>query len=604
MKRASQLLLILLSTTLLISTSCNDATVHKRKPATHDQMLQDTARINRVLDAAGNAESPSDSLMAELDTISILCRNYGMDSCLAEAIFRKGNQLYMKNMFSEALEAYTTASGLADEQHLITVKAHCLERMASVHLGTDNRPLAISLYYQSLGLSELAGDSIGIARVYNILAIYKAEEGEFDTAVNFLNKALGINNRLNDRRNAIENEGNLGYVYESSGNLEKAAEIYHSLVKELSSQHDVLSLPVIYYNLASLHQRKHDNDSALAYLRKAIGISAANSDTSMLTVLYGNTGEILMNINRQDSARFCLLKSVYFSQAIDDVETELQAMKFLVKLDTMSGKYRSAIQWNQRIQLLKDSVYQRQLRNNSKEAELRYENEKKKGLIAAQNLEIKSADREKNLYLLILILSLGAFSLLVIVLFDQRKNHRKNKLLMEEQLLVHNLQIEKLRQDEELKQFRLQKVELELRQKQSEQMSTVLALDQKKELLNQIFDKVKSVSSGNGTLSVNDLNSILTSIKLQLNEPPDSDMFNRLLSEVHEDFFVRLKERHPELTPSEVKFCAYLKARLSNNQIASILNVTQHAVKKARYRIRKKMKLESDESLEDCILDL
>ncbi len=604
MKRASLLFISLFITTLFIVISCNDSAVNKHKSDTREQMQEDTARISRVINAAVNTTAPSDSLLAELDTVAGLCREYGMDSCQAEAIFMKGNQLYMKNMFSEALAEYDKAYKLAEEKHFITIKAHCLERMASVHLGTDNRPLAISLYYKSLELSEQAGDSSGIARAYNILAIYKADDGAFDTAISYLNKALGINNRHNDRRNAIENEGNLGYVYECSGKPEKAYEIYHSLVKELSSLHDVLSLPVIYYNLASFHQRQNDNDSTLYYLRKATGISAANGDTSMLTVLFGNTGEIFMNMNRPDSARFYLKQSVLFSKAIDDVETELQAMNFLVTLDTLSGKFRSAIQWNQRIQVLKDSVYQRQLRNNSKEAELRYENEKKKSLIAAQTLSIKSADREKNLYLLILILSLVAFTLLVIVLFDQKKNHRKNRQLMEEQLMVHNLQIEKLRQDEELKQFRLEKVESELRFKHSEQMSTALALEQKKELLNQIFDKVKSASSGSGALSVADINSILTSIKLQLNESPDSDLFNRLLNEVHEDFFVRLKERHPELTPSEVKFCAYLKARLSNNQVASILNVTQHAVKKTRYRIRKKMKLESDDSLEDYILGL
>jgi len=604
MKPVSLILFSFFIFIVLAIFSCSNKAGHDHDTAYNSKMKEDTGRINQVLRAAASAEMPADSLITELDTAAELCKVHGLDSCLAEAFFRKGNLLYGKNRFREALEAYAAADEVAEKNQLFSVKARCFERMASVHLGTDNRPLALSLYYKSLALSEQTGDSSGIARTYNILALYKAEEDDFDTAVTMLNKAMGINRRLNDRRNAIQNEGNLGYIYECSGNLEKASEIYHSLVTELISMDEKWSLPVIYYNLSSLHQRQNDNDSALIYLRKAIEISGSNGDTSMLTVLYGNTGEIFLNMNRLDSARYYLVKSVLFSKVVDDVETELQAINFIVKLDTISGRFRDALLWNQRIQVLKDSVYKQQLRNNSKESELLYENEKKRNLIETQQLAIRAARTEKKVYIISILLSVLILALLSIVMLQQRRNNRRSKLLMEEQLLVHNLQIEKLRQEEEIKHYKLLKAESDLRQKHNEQMSTALALEQKKELLNQIFDKVKSIASGRSTLSVTDINSILTSIKLQLSESPDSDLFNRLLNEVHEDFFVKLKECYPGLTPSEVKYCAYLKARLSNNQIASILNVTQHAVKKTRYRIRKKMELESDASLEEVILKI
>jgi DNA-binding CsgD family transcriptional regulator len=49
---------------------------------------------------------------------------------------------------------------------------------------------------------------------------------------------------------------------------------------------------------------------------------------------------------------------------------------------------------------------------------------------------------------------------------------------------------------------------------------------------------------------------------------------------------------NPSLTNSEVKYLAYLKIKLSGFQIATLLNVGKEAIKKKRYRIRKKLGLD------------
>jgi len=79
------------------------------------------------------------------------------------------------------------------------------------------------------------------------------------------------------------------------------------------------------------------------------------------------------------------------------------------------------------------------------------------------------------------------------------------------------------------------------------------------------------------------------------------EIFKLQFIEVHEDFFDRLQEKHPGITNSELKFCSYLHIHMSSSQIASALNVTNEAIRKSRYRIRKKFGLTPKESLEDYI---
>ncbi len=54
----------------------------------------------------------------------------------------------------------------------------------------------------------------------------------------------------------------------------------------------------------------------------------------------------------------------------------------------------------------------------------------------------------------------------------------------------------------------------------------------------------------------------------------------------------KLKDRHPALTPYDLRLCTYLKSNLSTKEIATLLNITPDSVKKAKHRLRKKLSLD------------
>ncbi len=104
-----------------------------------------------------------------------------------------------------------------------------------------------------------------------------------------------------------------------------------------------------------------------------------------------------------------------------------------------------------------------------------------------------------------------------------------------------------------------------------------------------------------GTNICDDLSTIKKDLNLQISQQDNWEVFKLRFTEVHKDFFSSLKEKHPTLTKSELKFCAYLHIHLSSSQISSVLHVTNEAIKKSRYRIRKKLNLSPKDSLEDYI---
>jgi PAS domain S-box-containing protein len=89
--------------------------------------------------------------------------------------------------------------------------------------------------------------------------------------------------------------------------------------------------------------------------------------------------------------------------------------------------------------------------------------------------------------------------------------------------------------------------------------------------------------------------------KLTANDQIWSDFENRF-ELVFDSFFKVLLEKFPALTPNERKLCALLRSGLSSKDIAIITFQNPQSVDVARYRLRKKLNLASDENLMDFLL--
>lgn len=75
------------------------------------------------------------------------------------------------------------------------------------------------------------------------------------------------------------------------------------------------------------------------------------------------------------------------------------------------------------------------------------------------------------------------------------------------------------------------------------------------------------------------------------------ELFKQNFDCLEEHFFTTLSDKYPDLTTSDLKFCALLRLNMSTKEIASALNLTTRGVESARYRLRKKFSLEPTDSL-------
>ena len=151
--------------------------------------------------------------------------------------------------------------------------------------------------------------------------------------------------------------------------------------------------------------------------------------------------------------------------------------------------------------------------------------------------------------------------------------------------------------------LKAEKTELELASKKRELVSTTLNLVKKNETITQIKERLIEIKKEAATPPLSQKIQKLIQ-KLHQEEIQDEGweqvMFH--FNQLHRAFFERLKTQYPQLTPKDLKMCAYLRMNLSTKEMTSLLNVTTRGVEASRYRLRKKFSLSKDENLTEFLM--
>ena len=93
------------------------------------------------------------------------------------------------------------------------------------------------------------------------------------------------------------------------------------------------------------------------------------------------------------------------------------------------------------------------------------------------------------------------------------------------------------------------------------------------------------------------INSIILLIKNFKEKEHKSSLFTNEISKNEEEFLKKLNELHPDLSKNEITLITLLKAELSTKEIALLIDSNPKTINMARYRMRKKLNLETDDNL-------
>ncbi|GAB5400818.1 MAG: triple tyrosine motif-containing protein [Aureisphaera sp.] len=191
------------------------------------------------------------------------------------------------------------------------------------------------------------------------------------------------------------------------------------------------------------------------------------------------------------------------------------------------------------------------------------------------------------------------FGFLVVLLINSlyKRYYRKQRERILEKT-TNELELKELAAQKEIIQLKNEKLNQDIESRNRELAISTMNMIRKNTLLNQI----KSQLSKEHDLAQN--SSVIKLIDDSINTKEDWKFFEEAFNHADKDFFKKLKELHPDLTPNDLRLCVYLRLNLSSKEIAPLLNISPRSVEIKRYRLRKKLGLDRETNLNDYFIGL
>jgi len=230
-----------------------------------------------------------------------------------------------------------------------------------------------------------------------------------------------------------------------------------------------------------------------------------------------------------------------------------------------------------------------------------YEFEQKNSEIAQLNAGRKVYDTIMITVVLVSVL-LGLLALAV-------NSRQKLKILNEKSLNEQNQRIyhtEKDLMESELrmKQMEEKNLKQQLETRSRELSSHILHLIQKNEVMEEIRLGLQEIIKDDRRDQKKQLRQMLNKINFSFAQDDYWSEFRLIFDKVHASFFTDLKQHCPDLTPAEIRLLALVKMDLNSADMAKLLGVTQDSLRVMRYRAKKKMCLDPNDSLQQFIQQL
>ena len=200
-----------------------------------------------------------------------------------------------------------------------------------------------------------------------------------------------------------------------------------------------------------------------------------------------------------------------------------------------------------------------------------------------------------NLFVTIYALALLSLLYLIHIFYKKYYSKQKQKMLIRKQ---REFALSQLENEKVIMKLKNEKLQNEIDSKTRELAASTMNIIKKNELLNTIKNELNIIP---------DQNKVKPVIKIINNNITNNDdwkIFQEAFNNADRNFLKKVKTLHPNLTPNDLRLSAYLRLNLSSKEIAPLLNISTRSVEIKRYRLRKKMGLDHEQSLVEYILSI
>ena len=595
---------ILLPFFLLACTQSDTSTLLKKQSQTiRDAFKKDTLAISHFNTELANIDS-----FPDIRSKDSLFRAYLLTH---EHQYQPEKLLETISVYEQVFSESHVSKGFANEERAI------------VFLRTNKLDSAAYCVNKALAGYKNAGIQKDLARCYNVQAGIKGFQGKLDESFSSQFKALDIYKDLADSNGIFETVRELGNSCYSQRMYGRAKDLYlrslryyktvndsfmiadlyntlgntyHQLDMDKASEeaillsmkyrvnlHDDFGLAESNGSLALLHMRKNEWSSGRDLLKNSIALFERIGDTRSINSMQYNLGVCEMELGNPKEAEKIFNEVIQFSEKSGIRDESLQrTLSRKISLMKKQGRLEEACASLEALSSLKDTLFSLERARTFEELNIQYDIQLKEEQMFNMQRE-NSSNAEKRLFLIIgliivILLGMGVVYLMI-------KRNQQARLLYAAENQIHQQQLDETQR------------ELAFNRKQLEDFTFHLL--EKNKIISELENKslITKGEQENGE----DADEFASLLQLKILTEEDWTRFKLYFDKAFPGLILKLRNEYPNLTGAEQRLFLLIKLKNDSREMSEMLGISMDSVRKNKYRLKKKLHLDEDLSLEDFI---
>ncbi|HAL65193.1 MAG: Tetratricopeptide repeat domain protein [Bacteroidetes bacterium 38_7] len=506
---------------------------------------------------------------------------------------------------------------LQEIQRGITMAMMCNDLQLQASIFTDMSQIlqkqgvyerALEYLVKAVKIYEKLGETLMIANTYQIIGKIYIENNDYINAYRFLKNSLRLHQSL-------DNKAGLATIYNDLGNLKRltketdSAQYYYKqslqINKLLSNQQE---LGINYLNIGILWEDMGNYSYARVYLQEARNIFVEMNDEENLVKVLLEQGVMEAKENNYSLAINLLTKAEKLASNYGWIAVRKSAAKSLAEIYENIGDYYNAFKYQKLYTSVSDTLNDLERQKQILSIQATYDFERQQNELLLEQEKRKNLEKNQTLQRVITLSSLLALFLTGIVTYLLFKR-AKEKQRLESEKLLKEAQIRKAQKaliKTQLKNQELEKQRLleELKYKSNHLTNLALIIAQKNDFINDLKNLLKDLKTANEGQKEKVMKELWQRTNQQDNINKELDKFKKEIENANQTFYKKLDSICPSLTLHEKELAGMLRINLSSKEIASLHNVSVKAIEMSRYRLRRKLQLESNDNLVDFLQKL
>lgn len=409
-------------------------------------------------------------------------------------------------------------------------------------------------------------DLENLAKVNSYFAFIYAQLNNTPKAIDYYKKTLGFYKTKNDKTGIIKSLNNLGNAYFVLSRYDSSQYYFQKSQMVLQEYNDPVLKAFVLSNLGKLFFSKKEYTQAENYLLEAKNILQQNkiNDKEANYNANYNLATFYIKQNKPLEALDYAIKTGDFVQKNIVDFNNIKYLSNLYNAYLLNKDYKNATITFQKYDSIREILNIEEKAVNVERIKAQHEYELK------HKLNTLKQDKRNLVYTVILVVFLLVIIISVLIAINYK--NRTEALDLEKKLIE------------------AREKELEFDNHMKEKLLVHQSLEQQKveTIITSILEKINGLKGK--YQNTDEISEIVNELKVNT-KPNTWEDFEYHFLQVHESFYKKLEQKHPNLTNYDKRLAAMLKLRLSTKEISNLLNVTHRTIENSRTRLRKKLNL-------------